>query len=196
MIKGRVVHEDKHAETEADEVLVVQGAISRDADAFGRLYDMYVDRVYRHIYYRVGNVADAEDLTQQVFLKAWQAIDKYKKTASPFLAWLITISHNLVIDFYRTKKDKTYLEAEVTANDLASSPERIAEARFEQQRLRRAILQLRSNEQQVIMMRFVEGFSYAEVASSLGKSEGAARVILHRALVALQRILEGEKEQC
>jgi len=186
------VHEDKHAETEVDEVLLVQRAISHDPDAFGRLYDMYVDRVYRHVYYRVGNVADAEDLTQQVFLKAWQAIDRYKRTASPFLAWLITISHNLVVDFYRTRKDKTYLEAEVTANDLASSPERIAEARFEQQRLQRAILQLRSNEQQVIMMRFVEGFQYAEIAALLGKSEGAIRVMLHRALVALRRILEKE----
>jgi len=190
------VHEDKHAKTEADEVLLVQRAISRDADAFGRLYDMYVDRVYRHLYYRVGNVADVEDLTQQVFLKAWQAIDRYKRTASPFLAWLMTISHNLVVDFYRTKKDKTYLEAEVTANDLASSPERVAEAHFDQQQLRRAILQLRSDQQQVIMMRFVEGFSYAEIASSLRKREGAIRVILHRAVVALRCILKKEREQC
>ena len=86
---------------------------------------MHVDRVYRHIYYRVGNEADAEDLTQQVFLKAWQAIDRYRKTASPFIAWLMTVSHNLVVDFYRTKKDKAYLEAEVLANDSASSPERV-----------------------------------------------------------------------
>ena len=190
------MHEERHAETEADEVLLVQRAISRDADAFGRLYDMYVDRVYRHLYYRVGNVADAEDLTQQVFLKAWQAIDRYKRTASPFLAWLMTISHNLVIDFYRTRKDKTYLEAEVTADDLASSPERVAEARFDQQQLRRVILQLRSDQQQVILLRFVEGFRYAEIASLLGKSEGAIRVILHRALAKLRQILEKEKEQC
>ena len=190
------MHQERHAETKADDALLIQKSISGDAGAFGKLYDMYVDRVYRHLYYRVGNVADAEDLTQQVFLKAWQAIDRYKKTASPFLAWLMTISHNLVVDFYRTKKDKTYLDAELTADDSASSPEQIAEARFQQQQLRRAILQLRSNEQQVIMMRFVVGFSYAEVASSLGKSEGAVRVILHRALVALRRILEREREQC
>jgi len=187
------VHEERHAETEADQVLLVQRAISRDADAFGRLYDMYVNRVYRHIYYRVGNIADAEDLTQQVFLKAWQAIDRYKKTASPFLAWLMTISHNLVVDFYRTKKAKTYLEAEVTADEPTSSLERVAEARFEQQRLRRAILQLRSDQQQVILLRFVEGYQYAEIASLLGKSEGAIRVILHRALVALRRMLEKEE---
>ena len=178
------MNEDKHAETEAAEVLLVQKAVNRDPDAFGRIYDMYVDRIYRHIYYRVGNVADAEDLTQQVFLKAWQAIDRYKKTASPFLAWLMTISHNLVIDFYRTKKDKIYLDAEVTADAPTSSPERVAETRFDQQQLRRAILQLHGDQQQVIMMRFVEGFEFKEIASLLGKSEGAIRVILHRALVS------------
>jgi len=187
------VHEDKHAKTEADEVLLVQRAISRDADAFGKLYDMYADRVYRHVYYRVGNVADAEDLTQQVFLKAWQAIGRYKKTASPFLAWLMTISHNLVVDFYRTRKDKAYLDVELVVDNSTPSPERVAEARFQQQQLRRAILQLPSDQQQVVMLRFVEGFRNPEVASLLGKSEGAIRVTLHRALVKLRHILEKEK---
>jgi len=189
------VHENKHAKTEANEVLLVQRAISRDADAFGRLYDMYVERVYRHLYYRVGNVADAEDLTQQVFLKAWQAIDRYKKTASPFVAWLMTISHNLVVDFYRTRKDKTYLEAEVMADDSTPSPERVAEVRFEQQQLRRVILQLPGEQQQVILLHFVEGFRHAEIASLLGKSEGAIRVMLHRALARLRQILEKEVKQ-
>jgi RNA polymerase sigma-70 factor (ECF subfamily) len=190
------VHGERHGETELDESLLVLRAISRDANAFGKLYDMYVDRVYRHVYYRVGNVADAEDLTQRVFLKAWQAIDRYKRRASPFLAWLMTISHNLVVDFYRTKKDKAYLEADVTANDLTSSPERIAETRFDQQQLRRAILQLRGEQQQVVLMRFIEGFEFKEIASLLGKSEGAIRVMLHRALARLQQILEKETKQC
>ena len=189
------MHEERHAETEAEEVLLVQKAISRDTDAFGRLYDMYVDRVYRHLYYRVGNVADAEDLTQQVFLKAWQAIDRYKKTASPFLAWLMTISHNLVVDFYRTRKDKADYDVELVADNSASSPERVTEARFDQQQLRKAILQLPGDQQKVIMLRFIEGFEFKEIAPLLGKSEGAIRVILHRALAALRRILEKEKEQ-
>ena len=188
--------EEGHTQIEGNDALLIQRAISRDADAFGKLYDMYVDRVYRHIYYRAGNVADAEDLTQQVFLKAWQAIGRYKKTASPFLAWLMTISHNLVVDYYRTKKDKTYLDAEVTADDSALSPERIAEAHFDQRQLRKAILQLRSDQQQVILLRFVEGFRHAEIASSLGKSEGAIRVTLHRALARLRQILEKERERC
>ena len=185
----------KDSEGRSDEAMLVQRAIGRDAEAFGRLYDMNVDRIYRHIYYRVSNEHDAEDLTQQVFLKAWQAIDRYRKMASPFVAWLMTISHNLVVDFYRTRKDKTYLEAEVLASDAASSPERAAEASFEQQRLRRAILRLRADEQQVVIMRFIEGFEFAEIASVMKKKEGNVRVILHRALAKMRDSLEKEGKQ-
>jgi len=189
------VNQNRSEGQTSDEAMLVQRAIGHDAEAFGRLYDMYVDRVYRHIYYRVGNEADAEDLTQQVFLKAWQAIHRYKKTASPFIAWLMTVSHNLVVDFYRTKKDKAHLDAEVLASDSASGPEQATEASFEQQRLRRAILQLGSDEQQVVILRFMEGFEFAEIASLMKKKEGNVRVILHRALVKLRNILEKEKKQ-
>jgi len=190
------VHQNRSEGQTSDEAMLVQRAIGHDAEAFGRLYDMHVDRVYRHIYYRVGNEADAEDLTQQVFLKAWQAIHRYKKMASPFVAWLMTISHNLIVDFYRTKKDRAYLEAEVLASDSASSPERSTEASFEQQRLRRAILQLGGDEQQVVILRFMEGFEFSEIASVLKKKEGNVRVILHRALVKLRNnILEKERKQ-
>jgi RNA polymerase sigma-70 factor (ECF subfamily) len=189
------VNENRSEGQPSDEATLVQRAVSHDAEAFGRLYDMHVDRVYRHIYYRVGNETDAEDLTQQVFLKAWQAIDRYKKMTSPFVAWLMTISHNLVVDFYRTRKDRSYLEAEVLVDDSASSPEQAAEASFEQQRLRRAILQLGSDEQHVVILRFIEGFEFAEIASLLRKKEGNVRVILHRALVKLRNILEKEQKQ-
>jgi RNA polymerase sigma-70 factor (ECF subfamily) len=189
------VNQNRSEEPELNEAALLQRAIGHDPEAFGRLYDMHVDRVYRHIYYRVGNQADAEDLTQQVFIKAWQAIDRYKRKATPFVAWLMTISHNLVIDFYRSKKDKAYLEVEVLASDPASNPEQAAETSFEQQRLRRAILQLRSDEQQVVVLRFIEGFKFAEIASLLNKKEGNIRVILHRALVKLRNILEKDEKQ-
>lgn len=177
-----------------DEADLVDRAISLDGNAFGRLYDMHVDRVYRHIYYRVGNEADAEDLTQQVFLKAWEAIRRYKRTESRFIAWLMTISHNVVVDFYRTryKRDKAYLEADTMADESIPSPEQETMARFEQQQLRRAIQQLPKDQQHVILLRFVEGFRNPEIASIIGKSEGAIRVILHRGLVALRYILEEE----
>jgi RNA polymerase sigma-70 factor (ECF subfamily) len=189
------VNQNRSEGQTSDEAVLVQKAVGHDAEAFGKLYDMHVDRVYRHVYYRVGNEQDAEDLTQQVFLKAWQAIHKYKKTASPFIAWLMTISHNLVVDFYRTRKDRAYLEAEVLADGSASNPEAAAQASLEQQRLRRAILQLGSDEQQVVILRFIEGFEFAEIASLMNKKEGNVRVILHRALVKLRNILEKEKNR-
>lgn len=186
-----VYHNGSESQT-PEETVLVQRAVAHDADAFGKLYDMHIDRVYRHIYYRVGNEADAEDLTQQVFLKAWRAMGRYKKTASPFIAWLMTISHNLVVDFYRTRKDKAYIEAEVLANHSTSSPEQAAEVSYKQQRLRRAILQLSADEQQVVTLRLMEGFQFAEIASLLKKREGNIRVILHRALLKLRNILEKE----
>ena len=155
---------------------------------------MYVDRVYRHIYYRVGSIADAEDLTQQVFLKAWEAIDRFRKTTRPFLAWLMTISRNLVIDFYRTRKNQVPLEAEGPVDTRTANPEQVAEAHWEQARLRRAISQLHPDQQQVVVLRFLEGFRNAEIAAATGKSEGAVRVALHRALVKLRDILQKEPQ--
>ncbi len=186
------VHETRGEEQASDEAVLVHRVTGRDAEAFGRLYDMHVDRVYRHIYYRVGNETDAEDLTQQVFLKAWLAIDRYRQTASPFVAWLMTISNNLVVDFYRTRKDRAYLEAEALADGSMSGPERTAEASLELQRVQRAISHLRSDEQQVVVLRFMEGFEFAEIASLMEKKEGNVRVILHRALVKLRDILDRE----
>lgn len=183
------MYEASTSEAVNAEVLVQKAKVG-NAEAFGRLYDMHVDRVYRHIYYRIGNVADTEDLTQQVFLKAWQAIPRYKKTGSPFVAWLMTISHNLLVDFYRAKKDKIRLRDGVVAKDPESSPEVMAQAHFDQEKLRMAISQLRGDQQRVVLMRFIDGFSFAETANSLGKSEGATRVILHRALKKLRHILE------
>ena len=180
-------------DTQNEVDILVGRAKGGDADAFGRLYDMHVDRVYRHIYYRVGNVTDAEDLTQLVFIKAWQAIGRYKKTASPFLSWLIRISHNLVIDFYRSNKIRTYSDLDIVASKPESSPEYQVEAQFDQQQIRRAILELPGDQQQVVLMRFIEGFSYSEIADSLGKSEGAVRVIQHRALARLRKILQKDK---
>ena len=189
-------HQDTANAEQINIELLIQQATAGDANAFGRLYDMHVDRVYRHIYYRIGNVVDTEDLTQQVFLKAWQAIRRYKKTSSPFLAWLIRISHNLVVDFYRSKKVHLNLNHDLRDEDQESNPEQLTEVRFGQARIRAAIMQLPGEQQQVILMRFIEDFPFTDIASSLGKSEGAIRVILHRALKKLRGILvnvEGER---
>lgn len=171
---------------------LIDKAIKGDGDAFGRLYDMHVDRVYRHIRYRVASDTDAQDLTQQVFIKAWDAIGRYKRTSSPFLGWLFRISHNLVVDFFRSRKPEVEIDFDISA-DTEYNPEHIAESRWNQQYIRQAIRHLKSDQQQVILMRFIEDFSYSEIAAVMGKSEGAIRVIQHRGLTKLKTILENDR---
>ena len=168
---------------------LVERAASGDTEAFGRLYDTYADRIYRHIYYRTSNVEDARDLTQEVFLKAWQGLPKYRRMKTPFLGWLFTISHNRVIDYYRTKKDHAYLNNETIMEGQEKSPDRLIEDQFDQQEVRRAILHLPEDQQQVVLMSFIEGFEYSEIAAALNKSEGNIRVIVHRALKRMREIL-------
>jgi RNA polymerase sigma-70 factor, ECF subfamily len=182
---------DSLAENEA--ASLVDWAMHGDTEAFGRIYDAYADRIYRHVYYRIGNVEDAQDLTQEVFAKAWRVLPKYKKTGTPFLGWLFTISHNRVIDYYRTKKNHAYLDKEIDMPDGGASPQAYVESRFSQLQIRRAILQLPEDQQQVILMTFIEGYGYREVAVALKKSEGNVRVMVHRALKKLHEILAREK---
>lgn len=174
------------------EALLIEQAAKGDPQSFARLYDLHVDRVYRYVFYRVSDIGVAEDLTQEVFLRGWKALHRFRRTGSPFVAWLLTIAHNLVIDHYRSRKHELSLEADIVPSDSATTPQQVAEVRWEQQRLQDAIRQLRPEQQQVIVLHFIEGFEYSEIAALLGKSEGAVRVIQHRALKELRRILGKE----
>ena len=169
---------------------ILDSAIRGDTEAFGQLYNVYVDRIYRHIYYRVGNIEDTRDLTQEVFIKAWKGLPTYKRTKTPFLGWLFTISHNRVIDYYRTKKDYSYLDNEIDLETQEESPEKLAEIQCTQQQVRKTILQLPKDQQIVILMSFIEGFEYSEIAAVLNKTEGNIRVIIHRGLKKMRKILD------
>jgi RNA polymerase sigma-70 factor (ECF subfamily) len=160
---------------------MVAAAISGDTQAFAWLYDRYLDRIYRHVYYRVGHQSDAEDLTQQVFMQAWRAIRRYRQTDVPFLSWLFTITHNLIVSFYRRSKSQQYLEIDMASDQPAISPEQVVEAGEREAVVRRAILRLRPDQQQVVLLRFVENLSHT-----------AVRVLQHRALHELRRILDKE----
>jgi RNA polymerase sigma-70 factor (ECF subfamily) len=169
---------------------LVKKAVDGNADAFVELYDIHVDRIYRHIYYRVGNTNDAEDLTQQVFIKAWQAIRRYRKKSVPFVAWLMTISRNLMIDFYRAHKEKVSLNDESRTISHETRPEHLAEVESEYQQLIENISRLPEEQRRVIIMRFIDGSSYEEIAANMNKSKGAIRVILHRGLKKMRALME------
>ena len=172
---------------EIDERTLVQQAVLGDKAAFGALYDRHVTRVYRHIYYMVGNAAEAEDLTAQAFLQAWEAIGRYQMRGAPFVSWLLRIAHNLGVSYLRSRKESTQLPETLVDHGSEGNPERATQLRLEGERVRDAIMTLREEQRKVIILRFVEDLEYREVAEILGKSVAAVRVIQHRALNALRK---------
>jgi len=166
----------------------------RDPAAFGELYEKYVDRVYKHIYYFLRDRADAEDLTAETFLRAWAAVDRYQWRGKPVLSWLLTIAHNLVVSRFRTNRNEGRLHDGVSAKGVITSPEEASVAKLQQEESRRAILKLKPTERQVLLMRFVDGMDYPEVAEALGKTVNAIRVIQFRALSNLRRMVSTQED--
>ncbi len=179
----------KVTSTRSDERDLVERAVRRDPEAFGELYDRHVVRVYRHIYYLVGSPAEAEDLTAQTFLQAWEAIERYQIRGAPFVSWLLRIAHNLAVSYLRSKRERAQLHDGIVDEGTRRDPEAVAEQKADEERVREAILGLRDEQRQVIILRFVEDLEYPEVAQIIGKSVAAIRVIQHRALNALRRRL-------
>ncbi len=180
-------------DSSCQEAALVERAVAGDADAFGELYLLHLDAIYRYIRYRVGDASDAEDLTEQVFLNAWKALPGYKRRRGSFASWLYRIAHNVVVDYYRRRKPTVYMPSQEEVDWESKQPtplEQVIGAE-EVATLTTAIAQLPEDQQQVIILRFIEGLRHAEVARIIGKSEGACRIIQYRALVALNRLLSG-----
>ena len=176
-----------------DERRLVQKAKAGDPEAFAQLYDAYVDRIYRYIYFRVSDDSLTEDLTSQVFLKAWEYLDRYKAGSSPYLAWLYTIARNLVIDHYRTKRETVNLDDIVHITGNEPTPDEEVQNRFEIEEMRDALQFLTDEQQQVLILRFISGLSTENVAEIMEKREGAIRALQMRALQTLSRYMT-EKE--
>ena len=173
-----------------DERLLVLRAIERDASAFAELYDQHVVRIYRHIYYLVNDAREAEDLTAQTFLKAWEAIGRYKERGAPFVAWLLRISHNLAVSNLRSRREHAALDEGFIDQKMRGNPEEDLVQASDEKHVRDAVLRLREEQRQVIMLRFVEEMDYRQVAAVIGKSVPAVRVIQHRALGNLRRLMQ------
>ena len=170
---------------------LIQLSISGDGGAFGELYQQNLKQIYRYIFYKVGSPAEAEDLTEQTFLKAWEAIGRFREQGVPFSAWLFRMAHNLVIDHHRTSHEAVPLDDLIDADDGQPAPDDVVALRLDVQTLRDAIARLTPEQQQVIILRFIQGMSHGEVAVIMGKHEGAIRGLQHRALEALRELLAG-----
>ncbi len=184
----------RSAIAETDEEAIIALAAAGDRTAFGRLYERHALRVLRHAYFLTGDAALAEDLTAQVFLKALEAIPRYEARGVPFVAWLLRITGNMVINHRKSAKNNghTQLPETIEAHDVFSSPEDSCEVRVDGERVWQEVAKLPSEQRQVITMRFVQDLGYPDIARLLGKSVGAVRVIQFRALANLRNLLADE----
>lgn len=163
---------------------VIARAVRRDEHAFAEIYRTQSPKVFRYIYYMVGNRQEAEDLTGEVFLKAWEAIERYQDRGHAISTWLLRIAHNVTLKQMRRRPGVPIEDIEL--RDEGDSPHAVFERNVEAQAIRRAILTLPDVQRQVIICRFIHQMSHEEVQAVVGKSAGAVRIIQHRALTRLR----------
>ncbi len=177
-----------------DEQGLVLTARQGDPNAFGLLYDHYVDRIYRFVYYRVSDAPLAEDLTSRIFLKAWENLPSYRDRGLSFGTWLFSIARNTVIDHYRTAKSEHGLEdAASVLTDSSADPEAVLTEALRAERLARAMQTLTDEQREVLVLKFIEGYSTEEVADLMRKKPGAIRALQMRGLQSLERLLEEDE---
>jgi len=180
--------------TAAEEARLLERAKEFDPAALEAIYDRYSPKIYNYIYRRLGDVALAEDLTAQVFLRMLEAIQDAKAWRTSFSGWLYRIAHNLVVDHFRQRSRTTRVSLEDAPPLLAADgdPVEITDQRLARERLLLAMQQLTDDQAQVVALRFLEGLSIAEVASAMNRSEGAVKALQYRAVLALRRLLSGQ----
>lgn len=175
-------------DSEFNEEDTLSRASKGDREAFGQLYERYIDRIFNYVYYRTGNIHDAEDLTARVFQRAMNHIHNYTDRGVPFSAWLYRIAHNLVANWHRDRGRRQ----EIPLSDLPvvpskdDRPEASLVRSQEQDALLKLIRQLPPERQTLLILKFVENLSNAEIGKIMGRSEGAVKSLYHRTLLALR----------
>lgn len=167
-----------------------------DKEAFGELYERYLTKMYNYVYYRTGNTHDAEDLTAKVFQRAMSHIGAYVDRGLPFQAWLYRIAHNLVANWHRDQgRRKIIALDDFVAHSLQSeAPDRWTEEQEEQKQLMEAVRRLPEDRQQLLLLKFIEQLSNAEIGEIMGRTEGAVKSLYHRTLLALREDLQRQED--
>ena len=173
-----------------DEEGLVQRAQKQDHQAFAQLYEAYFDKIYKYVSFRVRNEMEAEDMTQQVFMKVLNSISSYKNQGVPFSSWVYRIAHNVVVDFMRQQNKKATVDIDdlqlvSPAEDLQHKIER----EMDLEELKKASRRLTASQQEVLTLRFTGELSINECAQIMGKSEGAIKALQHSAVLALRKAL-------
>jgi RNA polymerase sigma-70 factor (ECF subfamily) len=167
---------------------VLTRAVEGDSEAFGMLYERYVSRIYNYIYYRTGNIYDAEDLTERVFFRALRHIGRYNHRGLPFSAWLYRIAHNLVANWYRdnSRRKEIPLDDSLVIKRSGNHPENELLQIEEQDYLLKVIRGLTPDRQQLLILKFVDHLSNAEIGQIMGRTEGAVKSLYHRTLITIR----------
>lgn len=186
---------ERYEEEESDQALIAR--VREDPEVFGILYERYVNQIYSYIYYRVGNHHDAEDLTSHTFHRAFQHVGRYVDRGLPFSAWLYRIAHNLVANWHRdhSRRQTVSLDDVVLATHMDADPVAVSERKDAQRQLLDAVRRLPPERQQLLILKFVEQLSNAEIAKIMGRTEGAIKSLYHRTLVALREELTEVDEE-
>ncbi len=172
-----------------DDEQVIKQVKNGDAEAYGMLYEQYAEVIFRYVYSHLDNRLDAEDLTEEIFLRAWRALPKYDERGLPFSAFLFRIARNSLIDYYRQRKVVQSIE-DIEVQSKEAGPEEAVDVRIEDRNLRETIAKLREDYRNVLIFRFLSGLSPEETAQVMQRSVGAVRVLQHRALTALKDLME------
>lgn len=175
-----------------DEVDLARRAASGDRRAFAELYDRHVDEVYRYAFFRLRSDAEAEDVTSEVFQRALVAMPRYEPRR-PFLAFLYTIARNIVADRFRRAKPHAPFEDAISHVSEEAGPEESAIRLDDARRVRAAIAKLTELQQEIVILKFIEGRETAEIAALTGKTESTIRGIQMRALAALRDLMRSEE---
>lgn len=171
-----------------DEIALAQAG-EGNKEAFGVLYERYIGRIYNYIYYRTGNQSDAEDLTARVFFRAMHHIKNYQDRGLPFSAWLYRIAHNLVANWHRDNSRRPEIPLDdgvMVRHQWQEHPEQALLKAEEHQRLLNLIHGLTPDRQQLLILKFVDHLSNAEIGQVMGKTEGAVKSLYHRTLLSLR----------
>lgn len=172
---------------DGDEMELVRRA-GLDPEAFGELYNRHVGRIYNYIYYRTGNHHDAEDLTARVFQRALRHVGGFQDKGVPFSAWLYRIAHNLVANWHRDRSRRPLVPLDDRAIQSGGHihPEMQAVAAEEEALLLTAVRRLPAERQQLLILKFVERLSNADIGRIMGRTEGAIKSLYHRTLNSLR----------
>ena len=177
---------------------LVRKAQEGDSASFAGLYEVFYDKIYRYVMFKTGNVSDAEDITEEVFLRMLESINSFKWQGFPFSSWLFRIAHNLVVDHYRKKgrqKTTPLEDASAKVGALTYDIDTQLDVELSMTQVYEAMEGLTKLQKEVLSLRFAAGLSVLETAESLGKKENAVKALQHAAIKKLRGLLNARSQE-